>query len=269
MRARRALCFSFMVTSFLRSSSRRARVTRNPQATPGPASRALRERARGRGRRGVPGEAARSRHGSPRDKSEICIIVAPVDWPQHVDKTVWPRLCSSPAPSASRTLREGGLWSRWCASLVRRWCVRVRGRATCRARGPFHRGAGRGDDTTETGTVPPEREGGRVFPACRDAASLKGDCEKPKGIIDRASGEDAGLSPVSIDSGNAGSISPRCTQGGGWRRVRGAPDRAAFPCAILIIGRRERVSGRASVRDASRVPRPAIARNYDDGLAGE
>jgi len=148
--------FSNIDPPILVTSTKLPEIPRHPR----PASRALRERARGR-ERGVPGEAARSRHGSPRDKSEVCIIMAPVDWPQHVDKTVRPRLCSSPAPSASRILREGGPWSRWCASVVRRWCVRV-GAARRAVRGDHSTGGGEGDTT---GRIPPRgREG---FPSLR------------------------------------------------------------------------------------------------------
>ncbi|XP_011343148.1 uncharacterized protein LOC105282674 isoform X3 [Ooceraea biroi] len=84
-----------------------------------------------RGRLGIPEEAARSRYGPPRGKFEVCITVALVDWSQHVDKTVRPRLCSSSAPRAGHAKED--FHSGWCA-VVRRCVVRVRSRMTC-ARG--------------------------------------------------------------------------------------------------------------------------------------
>ncbi|XP_011343145.1 uncharacterized protein LOC105282674 isoform X1 [Ooceraea biroi] len=89
-----------------------------------------------RGRLGIPEEAARSRYGPPRGKFEVCITVALVDWSQHVDKTVRPRLCSSSAPRAGHAKED--FHSGWCA-VVRRCVVRVRSRMTC-ARGHEERG---------------------------------------------------------------------------------------------------------------------------------
>lgn len=137
------------------------------------------------GGHGIPGEAARSRYDPPRDKSEVCITVAPTTaarntWTKQFGRDFAARRRPR-EPDTRGELQEhfdrGG--PGWCA-VVRRPRPRLESRGIHRERsrgGCSSKGVGPLSSTLATHPSTPG-------------------CEKPKGVIDRAAPGEATFSRI-------------------------------------------------------------------------